>query len=115
MKPVTSFCESTEDSAAPCATNEAIVAVCPACGSRAVYRYGKSYSGKQRYVCIMCNRQFLPGSERRTLPSRPLYPLCGRPMHKYMTSRGYVRFRCSAFSQCRTYTKVPECPVGEYV
>jgi transposase-like protein len=86
---------------------------CPACGSLAINRYGKSHSGKQRYICLMCERQFIPGSERLLVRQRPLCPVCGQSMYLYRTHMNVVRFRCSLYPHCRTYLKKESHAVGE--
>jgi hypothetical protein len=71
----------------------------------AVNKYGKSYSGKQRFICLMCGRQFLPGWERSVVRDRPLCPVCNQPMYRYSTHETCVRFRCSRYPYCRSYVK----------
>ncbi|HAM53467.1 MAG TPA: hypothetical protein DCP92_23265 [Nitrospiraceae bacterium] len=31
---------------------------CPWCESEALYKYGKAWTGKQRFLCMMCGKQF---------------------------------------------------------
>ncbi|HUJ90479.1 MAG TPA: topoisomerase DNA-binding C4 zinc finger domain-containing protein [Syntrophorhabdales bacterium] len=81
-------------------------ALCPNCGSPAVYRYGRTRAGKQRFICLMCGRQFIPGSERHFPDKRPLCPICGAPMHLYRRARKQTTFRCSAYPVCRTFTRI---------
>jgi ssDNA-binding Zn-finger/Zn-ribbon topoisomerase 1 len=78
---------------------------CPACGSLAVNKYGKFYSGKQRFICLMCGRQFLPGWERSIIAHRPLCPVCNQPMYRYLNHNNCARFRCSQYPHCRIYVK----------
>jgi DNA-directed RNA polymerase subunit RPC12/RpoP len=80
--------------------------VCPACGSDALYRYGRASGGKRRFLCLMCNRQFVIGSNRNELTNRPNCPKCGKKMHCYMREEGLIRFRCSDYPKCRTYIKL---------
>ena len=42
---------------------------CPRCGSEAYNSYGHTKNGKQRYICLVCNRQFVNGGKRQ--PSFP--------------------------------------------
>jgi len=65
---------------------------CPTCGSPAVYRDGRTRAGKQRFICLMCGRQFVPGSERNFPDKRPLCPTCGAPMHLYQAD--HVQMLC---------------------
>lgn len=79
---------------------------CPGCKSEALYKYGKSFSGKQRYLCLSCNRQFVEGSSRYLCSERPLCKTCGKPMHLYRREKSLMRFRCSDYPKCRTYLKI---------
>jgi transposase-like protein len=79
---------------------------CPRCRSDAIYRYGKTATGKKRFLCQVCRRQF---SLKRLDPlgaqERPACPACGRPMHVYMRHGVTLRFRCSDYPNCRTFLK----------
>ena len=79
---------------------------CPACGSEAVYRYGRVSTGRQRYLCIVCNRQFLPHNPRKQVPNRPMCPDCNRPMHVYRREANGIRFRCANYPRCRQFRMV---------
>ncbi|WP_084516743.1 IS1/IS1595 family N-terminal zinc-binding domain-containing protein [Desulfatiglans anilini] len=81
---------------------------CPRCGSSALNRYGRSPQGKERYICLVCNRQFVLSTNRGVTNDRPQCPLCGSPMHVYMREPGFVRFRCSHYPVCRGYYKREE-------
>jgi predicted CXXCH cytochrome family protein len=81
---------------------------CPQCHSEAFNKYGRTLSGKQRFLCLVCNRQFVLGSARREIKYRPICPACNREMHIYRREKGLTRFRCSAYPECRTYMKVPQ-------
>jgi len=78
---------------------------CPKCGSQAYYRYGHSRNGKQRYICIICDRQFIPNAERMQMKHKPVCPECGRMMYLYKRELDALRFRCSRYPECRTYAK----------
>ncbi len=80
--------------------------VCPNCGSDAVYKYGKTPGGKQKYQCIVCDRQFVENTNRKKIDDRPACPECGEPMHLYMRQKGATRFRCSKYPECRTFVKI---------
>jgi transposase-like protein len=81
---------------------------CPECSSDAVYKYGHTSAGKQRFLCLLCERQFIVNRENLTFKKRPSCPACGKPMHSYMKSADHIRFRCSDYPQCKTYLKVSE-------
>ena len=83
---------------------------CPTCNSEAVYKYGKTWAGKQRFLCLICGRQFTIGIKRTEVKGKPLCPRCGRLMHLYMRSEEAIRFRCSYYPICKTYKKVKACP-----
>ncbi|WP_420070661.1 IS1/IS1595 family N-terminal zinc-binding domain-containing protein [Syntrophus gentianae] len=78
---------------------------CPRCTSRALYRYGKCNSS-QRFLCLICGRQFVEGHVRKVPQRRPQCPLCGRAMHLYMDTETHTRYRCGAYPQCRHYVKI---------
>ena len=79
---------------------------CPECHSDAVNKYGTISGGKQRFICLVCERQFVANPEKKHFKNRPKCPNCGKPMHSYMKGVDYVRFRCSDFPKCHTYKKV---------
>jgi ssDNA-binding Zn-finger/Zn-ribbon topoisomerase 1 len=79
---------------------------CPSCGCDAVYLYGKAHTGKDRFKCLVCGRQFTLHPARYEPENRPLCPVCGRPMHVYMRGPFEIRFRCSGYPECRTYKKI---------
>jgi len=80
---------------------------CPNCGSEALNKYGKTHLGKQRFLCLVCKRQFVANSKRKDVDYRPTCPVCGETMHVYMrTGNGLIRFRCANYPQCRTFVKV---------
>lgn len=79
---------------------------CPRCKSDALYKFGKTKNGKQRYQCQVCNRQFVLGKTRLEVKKRPACPGCGKPMHIYMRTDAYVRFRCSNYPICKTFHKL---------
>lgn len=83
---------------------------CPRCNSEALYRYGKTRHGKQRFRCLMCGRQF-GDAARSELKTRPMCPVCGRKMHIYRKGPEEIRFRCSGYPTCRTFKKIG---TGEY-
>ena len=84
---------------------------CPACSSEALYRYGHVHGDRQRFKCVVCGRQFLLGSERHELKTRPACPTCGLAMHVYKREPNVLRFRCSDYPDCKGYTKI-SCKEG---
>lgn len=78
---------------------------CPDCNSDALYKYGKTRIGKQRFVCLMCGKQFTPNAERCEAKGKPLCPVCGKLMHLYRIEGEIIRFRCSGYPGCRTFKK----------
>lgn len=79
---------------------------CPHCASDAIYGYGRVKNGKKRYLCLMCNRQFVLERKPPLIKDRPTCPLCGGRMHIYMRKGREVRFRCAAYPDCRGYLKM---------
>jgi transposase-like protein len=78
---------------------------CPRCGADAVYAYGRIKNGKQRYLCLICNRQFVPGKKYPLADQRPRCPNCDGSMHIYRRSSGVIRFRCADYPGCNGYCK----------
>lgn len=78
---------------------------CPDCASEAIYKYGKAWTGKQRFVCMICRRQFTLFNERMEVKGKPDCPNCGKGMHLYKREEGAIRFRCSGYPGCRTFKK----------
>ena len=78
---------------------------CPWCRSNAYYKYGRTANGKQRYLCLVCNRQFIAVSSRHRTRNRPACPDCGSPMHVYQRNTRVIRYRCAKYPECRTYLK----------
>lgn len=79
---------------------------CPNCQGEALNKYGKTANGKQRYICLVCNRQFVENGSRHSMEDRPVCPNCGKQMHIYRTTKGLTRYRCSNYPQCRGFAKV---------
>ena len=65
---------------------------CPQCSSEAVNKYGSVGGGKQRYICLVCERQFVVNPDKMQFKNRPDCPKCGKPMHAYMKGPDYIRF-----------------------
>ena len=80
--------------------------ICPRCRSDAIYRFGKSASGRKRYLCQVCHRQFvMQRLDRVDARERPACPACGKSMHVYMRAGETIRFRCADYPHCRTFLK----------
>lgn len=77
---------------------------CPRCNSDALYRFGRTKGGSQRYRCLLCGTQFIKEPKRIRLIDRPICSVCGRKMYLYKRN-GEVRFRCSGYPACKTYLK----------
>ena len=80
--------------------------VCPKCGSEAVYKYGRAWTGKQRFHCLICGLQFAEGTQRARVAERPVCPECGSAMHVYKKEKNYVRYRCGSYPDCKTFLKI---------
>ena len=78
---------------------------CPRCRSDAYYRYGKTASGRPRFLCKVCNRQFSIKLKAFSEEARPCCPVCSKTMHVYMRFADGIRFRCSDYPRCRTFLK----------
>ncbi|MDR4506912.1 MAG: hypothetical protein MRJ65_01525 [Candidatus Brocadiaceae bacterium] len=81
---------------------------CPSCDSVISYKYGKAKTGKKRFLCLVCGKQFTIGAERRIVKDRPDCPECGKAMHVYKREKDLIRFRCSAYPECKIFLKVHE-------
>lgn len=86
-------------------TSNEIKVKCPKCNAEAVYRYGKTKTGKQRFQCIICGKQFSYGSKKQEVQGKPICPECGKPMHLYKIEGDIIRFRCSDYPVCKRYKK----------
>jgi transposase-like protein len=79
---------------------------CPTCNSDALYRYGRSRKGRQRFLCLLCGRQFVPGAERKEAKIKCYCDECGKKMHVYKREKNFLRFRCSGYPECRVFKKI---------
>jgi DNA-directed RNA polymerase subunit RPC12/RpoP len=79
---------------------------CPGCKNDALYKYGKTPDGKQKYQCLVCGRQFVADSPRENFEKRPVCPKCGAKMHIYMKEKHTLRFRCASYPVCKNYLKI---------
>jgi ssDNA-binding Zn-finger/Zn-ribbon topoisomerase 1 len=61
---------------------------------------------------LVCGRQFTVGATRREWKDKPKCPVCGEIMYYYHKGKGFIRFRCSGYPECRQYLK-REMPQGK--
>ena len=87
---------------------------CPACSSLALYRFGH-VSGLQRYLCLMCGRQFIPGHERILTLPRPTCATCGAGMHLFKKKSDHTVYRCGHYPLCHNYLRLEERQGGDGV
>jgi len=78
---------------------------CPQCGASAYNRYGKAPNGRQRYICLVCGRQFVNKDRHTAGDQHPSCPACGGRMHVYMRSARTIRYRCALYPKCKTFVK----------
>ncbi len=81
---------------------------CPVCNSGALYKNGRIKNGKQRFLCLICGRQFTPDAIRREVRNKPLCPNCGGHTHLNVRGGNMLTFRCANYPQCRTYIKIAQ-------
>ena len=79
---------------------------CPRCDSTALNKYGRLRSGKQRYLCLVCKRQFAWPNNILPVNHRPDCPVCKQAMHVYMRDQDKIRFRCKNYPACHNYLVV---------
>ncbi len=79
---------------------------CPNCNSSTFYRYGRTGRGKQRCLCLVCGRQYSLNQNGAEVKSRPACPNCGAVMYLYKRESKVLRFRCSRYPECSTYSKI---------
>jgi len=79
--------------------------ICPTCSAGAVQKYGRIASGKQRFLCVGCGRQFTLRKTRQEVKTKPDCPKCNTRMHLYKQDAQVLRFRCSRYPRCKTYMK----------
>lgn len=70
---------------------------CPRCQCQYLHRFGRDRNDYQKYQCVRCKRQFVPGKPIRQKSPRVTCPLCGRTMYPFKYFNGYTRYRCSAY------------------
>jgi transposase-like protein len=78
---------------------------CPICNSEAIYKYGRTKTGKQRFQCLICGRQFSHGAKKQEIQGKPICLVCGKPMHLYKIEGELIRFRCSDYPVCKAFRK----------
>jgi transposase-like protein len=71
---------------------------CTFCGAAAIYKYGRIGTGKQRYLCIMCGKQFTLPPKKQEWKNKPFCPKCGSihaPVQKRKRNRPFSLFAVS--------------------
>ncbi len=81
---------------------------CPRCKAESFNLYGKTQNGKQRYICLACNRQFILNSKNASMGPRPACPICQKKMHVYVREESFIRFRCSDYPACKGFVKIQQ-------
>lgn len=86
---------------------------CPRCNSKQLYKFGKDpKTGKQKYRCINCKRQFRLGDgygkERIKHPWMPKCPKCQNRMSVYKWRRYFKRLRCQKCNYKFNIYSIPE-------
>jgi len=78
--------------------NQGLLSIeCPRCGSSYLHRFGHDRKGYQKYQCVKCKHQFVPGKPQRKKRPKLSCPLCGRAMYPFKYFKGYIRYRCSGY------------------
>lgn len=78
---------------------------CPICNADVTYKYGKTKTGKQRFQCLMCGKQFSQDAKKHEVQGKPICPECGKVMYLYKIEGEIIRFRCSGYPVCKTFKK----------
>ena len=69
---------------------------CPECFSKSLYKYGKDKTGKQKYQCKTCHRQFTKDSSAKQKLNCPKCPICGAGTYLHHDYEHYSRFKCNS-------------------
>lgn len=86
---------------------------CPRCNKAVLYKFGKDpKTGKQKYQCISCKRQFKVGDgygkEQKKHPWLPKCPKCGKGLDIYKWRRHFKRLRCKNCNYKFNVYTIPE-------
>ena len=68
----------------------------PNCFSKDLYKYGKNKTGKQKYRCKTCHRQFTKDSSAKQKLNFPKCPVCGAGTYLHHDYEHYSRFKCNS-------------------
>ena len=69
--------------------------MCPKCNNNhSFYKYGKDINGFQKYLCQVCNHQFVPGKPSRNKSNYPKCPVCGKGSFLHHDHQHYSNYRC---------------------
>jgi len=73
-----------------------IAQMCPKCNNNHKFsKYGRDKLGNQKYLCKVCNHQFVPLSNPQTkLKKYPPCPSCGKSSFMHHDYRDYSNYRC---------------------
>jgi len=69
---------------------------CPDCFSKNLSKYGKDKTGKQKYQCKDCHRQFTTKSSTKQNLNYPKCPVCGAGTFLHHDYEHYSRFKCNS-------------------
>lgn len=69
---------------------------CPDCFSKNLYKYGKDKTGKQKYQCKNCQRQFTLNSSTKPKLDYPKCHICGAGTFLHHDYEHYSRFKCNS-------------------
>lgn len=69
---------------------------CPECFSKNLYKYGKDKTGKQKYQCKTCHKQFTKNSSAKQKLNYPKCPICGAGTYLHHDYEHYSRFKCNS-------------------
>ncbi len=92
---------------------------CPRCNKHRLYKFGKDpKTGKQKYQCLNCKRQFKVGDgygkQQNKYPWMPRCPKCQARMSVYKWRRYFKRLRCQRCNYKFNIYSIPE-EVLDYV
>ncbi len=69
---------------------------CPECYHNDLHKYGKNKSGKQKFLCKNCHRQFTSDSHNKPKLNYPKCPVCGAGTYLHHDYEHYSRFKCNS-------------------
>ena len=69
---------------------------CPDCFSKDLHKYAKNRTGKQKYRCKNCLRQFTLNSNTKPKLNYPKCPICDAGTFLHHDYEHYCRFKCNS-------------------